>query len=407
MSASPVLFRRLGAGAVPPERAQNGRLPSSVFDVLVVGAGVVGLSIGWRLAARGLSVALIEAGRAGGGTSSAATGMLAAAAEHEPGSEALLRLGLESQALWPAFRDGLEAASGLAIDYRRDGTLVVAVGRDETDRLRARHDLQRREGLDTRWLSASAARDLEPGLRPSVTGGIFCPADHAVDPALLLRGLETAFRKAGGHLIEGRSVEALERTGRRVTGVTGDFGTLRAATVVLATGATIGSLPWLPPQVRVPVRPLKGQAMALRARCGPLPIRHVVWTSEIHLAPKSDGRLILGATMEDCGFDTAVTAGGLYALLDGARRVLPGVEEMAIESVWTGFRPTSDDDAPIFGPTAFDGLLVAAGHHRNGYLLAPVTAQAIEDCVTRGTMRGAALAFGLGRFEPARREGAA
>ena len=165
-----------------------------------------------------------------------------------------------------------------------------------------------------------------------------------------------------------------------------------------ATGAGIDAADWLPAGLHLPVRPLKGQSLALRPRSGSLPIDHVLWTSDIHLAPKSDGRLVLGATVEECGFDAAITAGGVFALLDGARRVLPVVEDMAIESIWSGFRPTSDDDAPILGATPLYGLAVAAGHHRNGYLLAPVTAQAIEDLVTTGRMHGAAARFGMGRF---------
>ncbi len=401
------LFHRLGRVEAACPHAQGTQALPDRADVAVVGAGVIGLSIGWRLARRGLRVVILEAGRAGGGTSSAATGMLAAGAEHEAGGEALLRLALASQTLWPQFRATLEAEAGTSIDYRAQGTLVVAVGRDETERLRFRHDLQRRDGLATRWLSGSAARELEPGLRPAVTAGIFCPDDHQVDPPRLLAALRSAYRKAGGVLIEGAPVDGMERGGPRVTGLIVAGEVLRAETIVLAPGAAIGSLPWLPAELQVPVRPLKGQAIALRARNSPLPIDHVLWTSEIHLAPKSDGRLILGATMEDCGFDGALTAGGVFALLDGARRVLPGIEEMEIESLWSGFRPTSDDDAPILGVTSLAGLLMAAGHHRNGYLLAPVTAQAIEDLVTTGAMRGAASGFGLDRFTTPRLKGAA
>ena len=328
--------------------------------------------------------------------------MLAAAAEHEPGGDALLALALESQALWPAFRQDLERASGRGIDYRREGTLVLAVGRDEVDRLRARHELHRRAGLSTQWLTGMVAREREPGLRPSVTGAIACPDDHQVDPHLMLGALCGAFAMAGGRLIERRSVSALWREGGRVVGVVSGDQVCRAGVTVLATGAPIGSASWIPAEIRLPVRPLKGQSIALRARRGPLPIDHVVWTADIHLAPKSDGRLILGATMEEAGFDTAVTAGGAFALLDAVRRVLPGVEEMAIESLWASVRPTSDDDAPVLGATALDGLLVAAGHHRNGYLLAPVTARAIEDAVTTGQVRGAAAGFGPARFAAVR-----
>ena len=148
------------------------------------------------------------------------------------------------------------------------------------------------------------------------------------------------------------------------------------------------------------MRPLKGQALALRATARTGAPAHVVWTEQVHLAPKAGGRLLVGATVEECGFDPAVTAGAVFALLDGARRALPSVEDMEIEAVWTGFRPTSDDDAPVLGQSGIAGLVLATGHHRNGILLAPVTARAIHDLVTAGGMAGASTRFGLDRFAP-------
>ena len=402
MAGAPVLFNSLGAlprtaPAAPPA------VPPRV-DVAVVGAGVIGLSVAWRLACRGLAVAVFDGGTAGGGTSSAATGMLAAAAEHEPGGDPLLALAQESLALWPGFRDALEADAGSSIDYWAKGTLVVAVGRDEVDRLRARHALQGRAGLDARWLGASALRELEPGLRPNVAGGILCPGDHQVDPRLTVAALRAALLARGGTIVEGAPVERLDRSGGAVTGVVIGEKLCRASTTVLASGAAAASGGLLPDGLHLPLRPLKGQSLALRARPQfgrnqPLPIDHVVWTAEVHIAPKSDGRMIVGATMEEAGFDPHVTAGGLYALLEGVRRVLPGVEEMAVESVWAGFRPTTEDDAPALGATPFPGLAVAAGHHRNGYLLAPVTAQALEALIVDGAVAGAAAGFGIGRFQ--------
>ncbi len=401
MAAAPVLFNAL---SLSPEAASGPApdVPARV-DIAVVGGGVIGLSVGWRLARRGLAVAVFDAGPAGGGTSSAATGMLAAEAEHEPGGDPLLELCRESLALWPAFRDALEADAGAFIDYWEKGTLVVAVGRDELDRLRARHALQRRAGLDARWMGASAVLDLEPGLRPNVSGGIFCPGDHQVDPRLTVAALRSAFLARGGALVEGAAVASLDLSGGRVTGVVADGRLCRADTVVIASGAAAAAGGLLPEGVHLPLRPLKGQSMALRARPlfgrdQPLPVDHVVWTAEVHIAPKSDGRMIVGATMEEAGFEPSVTAGGLYALLEGVRRVLPGVEEMAVESVWAGFRPTTEDDAPALGACAVPGLAFAAGHHRNGYLLAPVTARAIEALVTDGAVAGAAAGFGIGRF---------
>ncbi len=401
MAGAPVLFNALGA-LPAPEAGPAPNVPPRV-DVAIVGGGVIGLSVGWRLARLGLAVAVFDAGSAGGGTSSAATGMLAAEAEHEPGGDPLLELCLESLALWPAFRDELEADAGSSIDYWEKGTLVVAVGRDELDRLRARHALQRRAGLDARWMGASAVLDLEPGLRPNVSGGIFCPGDHQLDPRLTVAALRAAFVSRGGTLVEGASVEALDLSGGRVTGVVAGGRLCRAGTVVIASGAAAVSGGLLPEGVHLPLRPLKGQSMALRARPlfgrnQPLPVDHVVWTAEVHIAPKSDGRMIVGATMEEAGFEPSVTAGGLYALLEGLRRVLPGVEEMAVESVWAGFRPTTEDDAPALGPCAVPGLAFAAGHHRNGYLLAPVTAHAIASLVTGGAVAGAAAGFDIGRF---------
>lgn len=406
MTGVPVLFNSLG----PQSRSlplSSGPRPSRV-DVAVVGGGVIGLSVGWRLARRGLAVAIFDAGPAGGGTSSAATGMLAASAEHEAGGDALLGLCRESLGLWPDFRAALEADAGLAIDYGTQGTLVVAVGRDEVDRLRARHALQLRSGLDTRWMGSSAVLDLEPGLRPNVSGGIFCPGDHQVDPRLTLAALRAAFLAHGGHLIEGATVERLDFTGGAVTGVVVDGQLCRAATTVVASGAAAASGGLLPPELQLPLRPLKGQSMALRARPQfgrnqPLPIDHVVWTSEVHIAPKADGRMIVGATVEEAGFDPHVTAGGLYALLEGVRRIVPGIEEMAVESVWAGFRPTTEDDAPALGACSISGLAFAAGHHRNGYLLAPITAHALETLICDGAVAGTARDFGIDRFQPTSR----
>jgi glycine oxidase len=378
-------------------------IPAAV-DVAVIGAGVIGLSIAWRLARRGLAVAVFERAHAGAGASLAATGMLAAAAEHEPGCHDLLVLALESQRQWPSFRAELEAQSGRDIDFRACGTLVVALGRDEVERLRFRHDLHARSGLPTRWLGGAEVRAMEPALRPSVAAGLFCAGDHEVDPRLVMAALAGAFTAAGGRLIEHCPVEALDLAAGRVAGVVTAAGSCRAATVVLASGAWTDLVP---DGIAVPVRPLKGQSLALRTTADTGTLAHVVWTEQIHMAPKGDGRLIVGATVEERGFDDAVTAGGLYALLEGARRAFPAIEEMAIDGVWTGLRPSSIDDAPILGATRLGGLVIATGHHRNGYLLAPATALAIEALIADGTMPAVARAFGIERFgaaDPAGRQ---
>ncbi|SDA19442.1 glycine oxidase [Methylobacterium sp. UNC378MF] len=389
--ASPIGRRRNPEGVVAPAV-----LPART-DVAVIGGGLIGLSIAWRLARAGRAVTVLERDTIGAGASLAATGMLAPAAEYEPGSDPLLPLALESLRLWPEYRHALEAESGRSIDYRPDGTLVLAVGRDEVERLRFRYDLQRRSGLEATWLPGSEVRRLEPGLRPSVTAGIHCPLDHQVDPRLVMDALAAACRGAGVAMAERTAVTALDWSGGRVTGIRAGDRVVTAETVILATGAWSGESGLLPDALALPVRPLKGQSVALRTTARTGTLARMVWTEQVHMAPKSDGQLIVGATVEDCGFRPGVTAGGLYALLEGARRVLPGIEEMEVESVWSGYRPTSDDDAPILDELA-PGLVAATGHHRNGYLLAPVTAQAVAELVLHGALPDVARPFTRARF---------
>jgi glycine oxidase len=391
--ANELISKRPAPGTA--QRAGKTDIPAAV-DVAMVGAGVVGLSIAWRLALRGMSVAVFERTTVGAGASLAATGMLAAAAEHEPGCHDLLALALESQRQWPQFRAQLEAQSGHDIDFREGGTLVVALGRDEVERLRFRHDLHKRCDLPTRWLGGLEVRDMEPALRPSVAAGLYCADDHQVDPRLVMAALRAAFMAAGGRLFEHCAVESVDIAGGRVAGLVTAAGRCRAPAVVLTAGAWTGNV--LPPGLTVPVRPLKGQALAVRTTAETGTLGHIVWTEQIHMAPKGDGRLIVGATVEERGFDDTITAGGLYALLEGARRAFPAIEEMAIDAVWTGFRPSSIDDAPILGATPICGLAIATGHHRNGYLLAPATALAVEALIADGAMPAVARAFGLDRF---------
>ncbi|MBV9701180.1 MAG: glycine oxidase ThiO [Methylobacteriaceae bacterium] len=375
---------------------EAGKLPRSV-DAAIAGGGLIGLAVGWRLAARGLKVAILDCGAANA-ASPMASGMLAAAAEIEPCASDLFHLAIESQRLWPGFRTALEAASGSAIDYRDHGTMIVAIGRDEVDRLRFRFDLQRHAGAETQWLDAADARALEPTLRPSISAGILCPHDHQVEPRRLLPALRRAFTNAGGVLIDGCTVSGVELAGGRVCGLrTSGGGIVSAPIAIIAAGAWSGTPGLLPPGVGVPVRPLKGQSLSLWVPRGMECPSRVVWTDQVHIAPKAD-RLVVGATVEEAGFDASRTAGGLYALLEATRRILPGFEELRIEALQAGLRPTSVDDAPIIGTTGVSGLVLATGHHRNGYLLAPVTAAAIEALVTRGAVPPAAEPFGLARF---------
>ncbi|PWC39302.1 glycine oxidase [Azospirillum sp. TSO35-2] len=350
----------------------------------VIGAGCIGLAIAWRLAAAGCRVDVFDRGEAGRGATHAAGGMLAACVETEPGEEGLLPLTRASQALWPDFARDLEAASGLPVDLRGEGTMVIALNADDAAKVRFLHGFQRDLGLPVEWLGGAEVRRREPYLQPGVAGALFCAGDHQVDNRKVATALRRAAAAAGARLHEhcGDVALALERD--RAAGVRLGEALHRADRVVLAAGAWSAGVPGLPATARPPVRPVKGQMVCLRMDARLPLLRHVVWTPGTYLIPRLDGRLLIGATTEERGFDDRLTAGGQFALLEGAWRALPGIAELPIEESWAGFRPGSRDDAPILGETAVPGLIHATGHHRNGILLTPVTADGIARLVLTG-----------------------
>jgi glycine oxidase len=355
------------------------------------------LSIGWRLAQAGCVVDVFERGKAGRGASWAAAGMLAAGLEAEPGEQALYTLNRESQLLWPDFAAELECASGMAVGLRREGTLMLALTRDDVARLKFTYDFQRSLGIDLEWLSAAEAHRREPHLSSHLAGAIFSPGDHQVDNRLVVTALERAFARAGGHLHEETPVDAIETDHGRIAGLRVGGKRHAADTVVLAAGAwsnEVAGLPHTPP-----VRPVKGQMLAVRMDPAAPLIRHVLWAAKAYMAPRADGRLIIGATVEERGFDPHLTAGGVMALLEGAWRALPGIEDLPIEEMWVGFRPGSRDDAPILGPSELEGLVYATGHYRNGILLTPITARAIAHYLLTGDIDAAIRPFGADRFK--------
>jgi glycine oxidase len=374
---------------------------SDAIRVAVIGAGVIGLGIAWRLAQRGAAVTVFDSGTAGGGASHAAAGMLAACAEAEPGEQALTELGRVSQALWPAFAAELEQATGLAVDLRREGTLVVALTADDLARLRHRLRFQQSLGLPLELISAAEARRREPHLA-AIAGAVFSPEDHQVDNRKLAVALRVAAERAGAVVREHAGVESLLVAHGRAAGVRLRDGTeWPAEVVVLAAGAWSRSIAGIPTPQRPPVRPVKGQMLALRMDPVTPLLEHVVWAPNVYLVPRRDGRLLVGATVEEKGFDQSLTAGGVLALLEPAWRVVPAIEDLAIDEMWVGHRPGSRDDAPILGPGPIEGLVYATGHHRNGILLAPVTADAIARFVLDRAIDPAIRPFGMERFAPA------
>ena len=363
-------------------------------DVLVIGGGVIGLAVAWRARGRGMSVTVLERGATGRGASHVAAGMLAPVAEVEFGESGrrVLELGLRSAEMWPSFASELEAAAASEVGLMRTGTLVVARDDDEARELERQLAFRESLGLRVERLRPSQAREREPALAPTVRLALEAPEDHSVDPRLVLAALRRACEAAGVHVRERAPVARVELdgAGARVTGVIVADGAGEAAgaeeflpadRVVIAAGAWVERIGGLPQHARVPVRPVKGQILRLRDPAGEGLLRRVVRFHGGYLVPRAGGRYILGATVEERGFELQATAGGMYELLRDAHELVPGVSELQIDELCVGLRPGTPDNVPAIGPGALEGLMWATGHHRNGILLAPVTAELVAEAL--------------------------
>src|SRR5215210_2309207 len=327
---------------------------SEHHDVAVVGGGVIGLAVARRAARRGLRTLVLDAGEDGAWRYAA--GMLAPVTEAEFGEDALLALGLRAAAGFPGFCAELADASGRDPGLRHSGTLVVARDGDEADELERLLEYRRSLGLEVERLRPSQARRAEPALAPTVRLALDVPGDGAVDPRRLVAALAEAVERAGGEL-------------RRTRVAPGDLADLPADQVVVAAGAWSGQLG------AVPVRPVKGQIMRLRDPHGQDLVTRTIRTREGYLVPRGEGRYVLGATVEERGWDTAPTAGATLELIRDLAEVVPGVLELEVEELGAGLRPGTPDNLPVIGEAG--GLVWATGHYRSGILLAGVTADAV------------------------------
>jgi glycine oxidase len=322
-----------------------------MVDALFVGGGVIGLSAAWRASERGLSVCVLERDTVGSGASRVAAGILAPDSEAEPGSEPFVPFARRSLELYPDFVAALETDVG----YWACGLLDVAF-----------------DGAE--WpLSAEECRRLEPGLSAEVTGGALSEQEASVDPRRLVAALA-----ARVEVREGVEVAAVARDS--VGLANGE--TIAAGRVVVTAGAWSGI-------AGVPVRPVKGQVVRLR---GELPVQRMVRDEHLYVVPRRDGEVVLGATVEDRGFDTTVTAGAVHALLREGSRVLPAIADLELVDASAGLRPCLPDNCPLVGERE-DGVLVATGHFRNGILLAPVTAETIAALLAGDEPPAEALPF--------------
>jgi len=395
----------------------NVKAGSRAPDVLVIGAGVVGLAIAWRAAQRGLRVTLADPSP-GRGATHVAAGMLTPLAEAAYAERELFGLGIESLRRYPAFAAELTEVTGLPTGLRQTGTLQVAYDGDDMAVLEEARQLQEEFGWPSRRLTARECREAEPMLDPAVRGGLLADDDGSVDPRLLAAALLAAGQQAGVRLIREPAAEILTAAGAgagagagaeagTVTGARlADGSVVAAPQVVLAAGWQSAAMAGLesPP----PLRPVKGQILRLRPgprQPGPRQpgllgrtVRGLVRGSSVYLVPRDDGELVVGATQEELGPDTTVTAGGVWELLRDARLLIPGITEFELAQAQAGLRPGTPDNAPAIGPGAQPGLVLATGHFRGGVLLAPVTADMVADYLSSGRLPELAAPFAPERF---------
>jgi len=377
-------------------------------DVLVIGGGVIGLAIGWRAAQRGMQVVIADP-EPGQGATHAAAGMLTPIAEAAYAEREIYGLGQDSLWRYPAFVADLKRSTGLSAGFRQSGTLQVAYDSDDVAALAETRQLQESFGVHLQQLSARECRDAEPMLDPSIRGGLLATDDGSVDPRLLATALVQAAEGAGARLVRQRVTEVICTAGRASGARLADGSVAEAEWIVLAAGWQSARIPGLPPGIAPPVRPVKGQIIRLRTTAAMtaagLPpgllrrtVRGIVRGSGVYLVPRESGELVVGATQEELGPDTTVTAGGIWELLRDARTLVPGITELEFADAVAGLRPGTPDNAPIIGLCEMPGLVLATGHFRAGVLLAPVTADTVAGFLRTGVPDPLWRAFAAGRY---------
>jgi len=343
------------------------------MKVVVIGAGVAGLAIGWKLAIAGAKVVVLERAQVGNGATAASGGMLAAATELGTTPTPEVAFARKANGLWPDFAAALQAQTGVDIAYRANGALLLRMKGENTI---THHALSG----DMRFLAAGEARAMEPLLGDGITDAIFAASEALVDSQALCRALAVAFVKAGGEVLSNETAVRFELNGNRVTGITTPFTTHHADAFVLATGAWSARIEGLPAEAVPPITPVKGEIIVLAPPQGVSAPEHVVWGNGIYVVPRR-GRVLVGATMELAGFDTSLTKAAELWLRRQAEEVMPQLTQWRLAEHWAGLRPASADGLPVLGQTSVDGLFVASGQYRNGILFAPAVAEVLSRLV--------------------------
>jgi glycine oxidase len=334
--------------------------------VVIIGAGVAGLATGWRLRQAGAEVTILERTQPALGATWAAAGMIAVAGEMGGAQTPEAEFGQHSSALWPGFAAELEAASGHAVGYRRSGALMVARSAVEMAAFASWSGVER--------LDAAQARAKEPMLAADIAGALWAPDEAQVDSRALGLALASAFVRAGGVLNLNEAAVRFDIHGGRAVALHSPFHRYEADAFILAAGAWSGAIGGVPPEALPPVKPVKGEMIAVAATAGYAPPRHVVWGNEVYLVPRAD-RVLIGATMADAGFDTSVTDAAADWLSARAIGLMPALATWEVVERWAGLRPASPDGLPILGQTSIKGLFAATGQFRNGILFAPALAE--------------------------------
>ena len=368
--------------------------------ILIIGGGIIGLSIAWRLIDIGKKVIIIDKKNLGKEASWAAAGMLSGRLDLKPCEKKLLPIFEKSHLAWPKFAEELENKSGKSIGYKKEGTLRVACDLDEEKKLKNNYDFLKNNKVNITWLSGDKIRDKEPYVSNNVLSGFFSPDDHHVNNRYILDALITILKKNKNNCIfkENTEVEKIITNKNQVIGVKTNNEIIKTKEIIVCSGAWTSKIKNIEIK-EVPIRPVKGQMVCLKIPKNISLLKHILWRENVYLVPRNNSDLIIGATEEEMGYDKSLTVGGIYNLLKVAREVLPAIEDLSIVESWSGLRPTSRDDAPIIGPSKkLKGLIYATGHHKNGILLAPLTSSVIKNYYLNGNIGNDFNNFEPGRF---------
>ncbi len=368
--------------------------------ILIIGGGVIGLSIAWKLIQIGKKVLILDKNKLGKEASWAAAGMLAGRLEAEPGEEKLFPLLAKGQLAWPKFAYELENVSGKNVEYKKDGTIMLACDFDENNKLKSTLNFFKKNKINMEWLSGDEIRIKEPYVSTKVLSGIFSKKDHQVNSRFVLDALLTVIKrnKDKCFIEENTEVKEIISNKNQVIAVKTNKKVIKVKKIIICAGAWTNKIKNISKE-KIPIRPVKGQMICLKMNKNQPLIKHVLWRNNIYLVPRNNFDLIVGSTVEEMGYDKDLTAGGIFHLLRIAREMVPAIEELPIIDSWTGLRPTTIDDAPIIGPSKYlKGLIFATGHHRNGILLAPITSDAIKNYFLSGKIGKEFVNFQPDRF---------